>query len=68
MKTNKQIVQDCNTLANTFARMHGHISRPEFKYYEATHPQEVLFWGMAVAAYDHIECTDVEGALEDQED
>lgn len=68
MRTNKQIVQECNDLADKFAGMHGHVSRPEFKYYEATHPQEVLFWEMAVAAYDHIEGTPVEDALQDMED
>lgn len=67
MRTNKQIVEECNDLANTFARMHGHIDRPEFKYYKATHPQEALFWEMALAAYDHIEGTDVDGALEEME-
>lgn len=33
-----EILASCNALANKFAQAHRHISRPEFKYYEATHP------------------------------
>ncbi|GAB4059159.1 hypothetical protein [Uliginosibacterium sediminicola] len=65
MKTNEQLVRECNELADTFAQMHNHMSRPAFKYYEATHPQEAGFWNMAVAAYDHIEGSDVEAALDE---
>lgn len=64
MKTQQQIIDDCNELANTFGVMRGWIDRPDFKYYEATHGEEVACWAMAVAAYDHIECTDVQDVLD----
>jgi len=34
-----------------------------FKFYEAHHPLERACWNMAVAAYEHIERTDVEDCL-----
>jgi hypothetical protein len=66
-KTNQQIVDDCNKLAQTFYAMCGYEVPDDYKMYEATHPQETSMWTMAVYAYDHIEGTDVECALAEME-
>lgn len=63
MKTDRQVVDECNELAAILYRHMGYVVRPEYKMYEATHPQEVLAWDMAVAAYLPIAATDVENAL-----
>lgn len=63
MKTDQQIVDGANALARRFYKMQGCEVPDGFKFYEAHHPAEVACWVMAVAAYDHIESTDVEDAL-----
>lgn len=67
-RTEAEIISDCNELANTFGAMRGWVDRPDFKYYEATHPEEIGCWEWAVAAYDHIEGTDVQDILDNLED
>jgi hypothetical protein len=59
-KPDHQILAECNTLANRFHQLQGLVSRPQFKYYEATHPIEVQCWVFACHAYAHIEGTDVQ--------
>ena len=63
MKTEQQIVDGCNALARNFYLMHECQVPDGHKFYEATHPMEVLMWNLAVHAYDHIEGTDVADAL-----
>lgn len=46
----------------------GYVVPDSYRFYAATHPQERLCWHMAVTAYDHIEGTDVEAALDDLEE
>lgn len=46
----------------------GVSAPPEFKFYDATHPIEIGMWELAVAAYDHIEGTDVSDALDEVRD
>lgn len=67
-KTSRQIVDDCNQLARLFYGMQGCVTHDDYKFYEATHPQEVGCWNMAVAAYEHIEGTPVEDCLSDLEE
>lgn len=64
VKTEREIVEACNGLARTFYGMQGCKVPDGFKFYEAHHPAEVACWQMAVAAYDHIEGTDVEDCLD----
>lgn len=64
----QQIVDECLALADTFYVMHGMISRPGFKYFESPHPMEQAMWNLAVAAYDHIEGTEVEQCLAEIEE
>ncbi len=59
----EQLVQAANELANKFYNDQGYIQPSDFKFYEATHPAEVSVWNLAVIAYDHINCTDIENAL-----
>jgi len=46
----------------------GYQVEPGYRFDEATHPQEVAMWAMAVIAYENIDGTDVEDALEQIED
>jgi hypothetical protein len=68
MSQEQKIVEACNNLARQFYAMHGNVVKDDFKFYNATHPQEVGMWNMAVLAYDHIEGTDVMDALQQVED
>ncbi len=68
MKTDREIVDECNALARSFYKMQGCEVPDGFKFYEATHPMEAGCWNMAVLAYDHIEGTDVDSALSGIED
>lgn len=63
LKTDQQIVDECNELARLFYKMHGYEVEDGYRFYEAHHPQEIGMWNMAVAAYEHIEGTKVEQAL-----
>lgn len=63
MKTEREIVDGCNRLAQKFYRLLGYVVPDDCKMYEATHPHEMSMWQMAVEAYEHIEDTDVENAL-----
>lgn len=67
-RTPRQIVDDCNELAMAFYSMHGYEVPPDYKMYKATHPQERGMWNMAVYAYDYIEGTEVQSALDDLEE
>lgn len=61
--SDEELVAACNALANKFGMSFGWIDRPDFKYYEATHPLEVQAWNLAVIAYEHITDTPIEDAL-----
>lgn len=63
-KTYAHIVNDCNALAHSFYKTHGNKRPDEFKFYEATHPQERLMWRLSVLAYEHIIGADVDDAVE----
>lgn len=67
MKTERQIVDDCNALARTFYLLQGCEVPEGYKFHEAHHPAELSCWEMAMAAYEYIEGTDVESALADLE-
>lgn len=68
MRIEQKIVDECNDLARTFYEMQGCQVPDGYKFYEATHPAEAGCWQLAMAAYDHIEGTDVESALDDLRD
>lgn len=63
MKTDKELVADCNALARDFYALMGYTIREGYRFDKATHPQERMVWQMAVTAYDRIQGTDIENAL-----
>ncbi len=66
-RSHQQIVDDCNTLARKFYQQLGYEVAVDFKFYTAHHPAEKSCWNMAVLAYDTIQGTDVENALDELE-
>lgn len=68
MRTEQEIVDDANALARIFYSILGYQVEPGYRFDEATHPQEEAVWKMAVIAYENIEGTDVEDALNQIED
>ena len=66
--SNEDLVDRCNELARTFYAMQGYQVPADFKFYAATHPHEVGCWRMAVAAYEHIDGTEVDEVLAEMQD
>lgn len=48
--------------------MSGNRVKGGFKFYESTHPQELLMWRIACEAYEFIDGTDVGDALDQLRD
>jgi hypothetical protein len=68
-KRREKIVAGANALAAKFYLQFDCQASAGYKFYEATHPQEVLVWNMACVAYEHINEVDVHAILEElQED
>lgn len=67
-RTEQCIVDDANNLARIFYGLLGYEVQHGYRFDRATHPQECAMWKMAVIAYENIEGTDVEDALEQLED
>lgn len=63
-KTDAEIVAACNELARLFYKANGYDVPEGYRFDEAHHPQELGMWNLAVMAYDHIEGTDVECAID----
>lgn len=63
LKTEKEIVEECNSLARCFYGMQGYKVPDDFKFYNDHHPMEIRCWDMAVLAYNHIQGTDIEDCL-----
>lgn len=59
LMSDEELIEQTNNLAHRFYRMHGYQAPKGFKFYEATHPQEVLMWDMACAAMEDLRQTDV---------
>jgi hypothetical protein len=68
MKTEQEIVDGCNELARRFYMAMGYEVPAEYRMHDATHPQEVMCWEMAVTAYEFIEGTEVDHILQCLED
>lgn len=65
IKTPREIVNSANELARQFYALQGYEVPEGYRFDQAFHPQERTMWAMAVHAYEFIECTDVEDALND---
>lgn len=48
-----QLHKELNQFANMLQVAKGHISRPDFDYYAATHPEERQAYAMAVIVYSY---------------
>lgn len=63
MKSDEEIVKSANDLARSFYAIMGYYVAADYQFYEATHPQEMMCWRMAVKAFDEVNGTDVENAM-----
>lgn len=69
-RTDKQIVDETNTLARKFYYAMGYDVDADFKFYtEAVnrHPHETMCWNMACEAQEMLTGTDVRDALDNLE-
>lgn len=64
-RTNEQIVNTANALARELYGMMGYNTPESYRFHRAQHPQEVLCWKMACKAFEMLEGTEVEQALEE---
>jgi len=67
-RTNEEVVQDCNELARRLYLIFGYTSPEGFVFRESSHPQEIMMWNMAVAAFEDVNGTCVESALAEIEE
>ena len=64
MKTDQEIINEALDLAREFYRLMGYVQADGYKFYEATHPQEIMCWNMAIVAFDIIGATDLLDVLD----
>lgn len=57
------IVQKANELAREFYFRMGYQVKEGYRFDRATHPQEVLCWDLAAAAFEKLRDTDIDNAL-----
>lgn len=63
MRTDQEIVDQTNVLADRLYAIRGYISRPGYRFDQATHPHEVEAWEGACEAQRLLTDTDPEDAL-----
>lgn len=69
MKSNQQLVDECNALARDYYRIaFGHAVSEGYRFDRATHPQQRAAWDMAVLAYEVVAKSDVLNALDELEE
>lgn len=68
MKTDQQVIDDCNELASKFCDVFGYEVDGEHEFHLSPNPQMAMMWDLAVTAYEFIEGTDVENALDELEE
>lgn len=61
--TNKEILDLANKLARQFYSLMGYQVPDGYRFDQATHPQEVLAWQQAKAAFEMLRHTDVDDAI-----
>ena len=57
---NVALKDEINRLANLLYKLQGYTRPPDFKFFEATHPQEKLAWNQAVVAYVFLNKSDTD--------
>ncbi len=63
-RTDEEIIEQTNALARTLYHLRGYNARPEYRFYEATHPHEVEAWNGACEAQKQLTETDPQDALD----
>lgn len=63
-RTDAEIVAGANELARKIYAGMGYRARKGYRFDRAAHPQELGCWNAAVMAYEHVDGTDVENALD----
>lgn len=66
-RTNKELIQEANELARKIYIRQGYEVPKGYRFDQAHHPQEIDCWLLAVMAYNHIEGTDIENALAEED-
>lgn len=67
-RTDAELIREGNQLAGMFYRRQGYKVPDGYRFDQATHPAEVACWDMAVMAYEHIEATDLENAIAEEQE
>lgn len=62
--TDQEVVDKALELARIIYKSNGYNVPKGFKFYDSHHPQEIGMWNIAVMAFDFIDGTDVESALD----
>lgn len=63
--SDQEIVDKANELARKFYSLRGYAVKEGYRFDRATHPHEVEAWNAAVLAFDFIQGTDVQNALDE---
>ncbi len=66
-RTEQAIVDRANQLARKFYELRGYLVKEGYRFDQATHPHEIEAWNAAVLAFEFIEGTDVQNALDEIE-
>lgn len=66
-KTPTQIVEAANSLARLFYAQQGYMVPEGYRFDKARHPQESRMWEMACLAYEEIDGSEPEAALDEME-
>ena len=62
-RTDKEILDQTNVLANKIYMLLGYQARKGYEFHKATHPQEIMCWDMACEAQMLLTETDIENVL-----
>ena len=62
MKSDRQLIAECNELAKKFSTLLGYVPREGLRMYEESRNHRGrLYWSLAVLAYAELRNTDIEG-------
>jgi hypothetical protein len=67
-QTPQQILARANALAREFYGIRGYVVPEGYQFHAASHPHEREAWQLTIAAFEALECTDLEDALTELED
>lgn len=64
-RSEQEIIDHANKLARKLYELRGYLVREGYRFDQSTHPHEVEAWNGAVIAFELIEGTDVQNALDE---